>query len=393
MNDWIEHRLGDIADIQTGPFGSQLHQHDYVSEGTPLITVKNLGENKVTYNKLDFVSEVDRNRLIKFVLKEGDIVFSRVGYVDRRAYITKKEAGWMFSGSTLRVRVIDNNAVDRKYLSYFFGQNSFREEIKRISVGATRPSLNTSLLEELTILAPPLPEQKAIASILSALDDKIDLLHRQNQTLEALAQTFFHQWFIEEAEDGWEMGNLPDEFDFVMGLSPPGKSYNEEGLGTPMFQGKADFQFRFPHTRVFTTDPRRSAKKFDTLISVRAPVGAQNMASQKCCIGRGVAAFRYRENPEFYSYTYYKMHSLMNEIRVFEDTGTVFGSINKGNFEGIEISIPPKELIGKFQEIVNPIDQKIFQNFIQIDILEKLRDLLLPKLMNGDVRVCYDPDH
>ena len=137
--------------------------------------------------------------------------------------------------------------------------------------------------------------------MLSSLDDKIDLLHRQNKTLEALAETLFRQWFIEEAENDWEEGVLPDEFDFTMGLSPPGSSYNQEGIGMPMYQGNADFGFRFPTERVFTTEQKRLAKPLDTLISVRAPVGAQNMAKVKCCIGRGVAAFRYKNNPKYYT--------------------------------------------------------------------------------------------
>ena len=392
MNVLISHEIGEIADVQTGPFGSLLHQEDYKVVGTPIITVKHLGENLILHEDLPLVGDKDKERLSKFIINKGDIVFSRVGSVDRCAYVSKKEDGWLFSGRLLRVRVTNKN-VNARYLSYYFLQESFKENMRRIAVGATMPSINTTILSEVIVDLPPLPEQKAIAGVLSALDDKIDLLHHQNETLESLAQTLFRQWFIEEAEDEWEMGNLPDEFDFVMGLSPPGKSYNEEGLGTPMFQGKADFQFRFPRNRIFTTDPRRFAEKYDTLISVRAPVGTQNMASQKCCIGRGVAAFRYRENPDFFSYTYYKMLSLMDEIRVFEDTGTVFGSINKGDFEGIEISIPSKDLIEKYQEIVSPMDQKIFQNFKQINTLENIRDLLLPKLMSGEVRVHYDQDH
>ncbi|MBW6481278.1 MAG: restriction endonuclease subunit S, partial [Bacteroidales bacterium] len=206
MCEWKELELGKLAEIQTGPFGSQLHQEDYVPVGTPLITVKNLGENKVTYNKLDFVSDQDKERLSKFILQEGDIVFSRVGYVDRRAFITKKESGWLFSGSTLRVRVMETSTLNPKYLSYYFGQKRFKEDIKNMSVGATRPSLNTQLLEEVEIIIPPLPEQRAIASVLSSLDDKIDLLHRQNKTLEAMAETLFRQWFVEEADEGWEEG-------------------------------------------------------------------------------------------------------------------------------------------------------------------------------------------
>ena len=389
MSEWKKIELGKLAEIQTGPFGSQLHQEDYVPVGTPLITVKNLGENKVTYNKLDFVSDQDKERLSKFILQEGDIVFSRVGYVDRRAFITKNERGWLFSGSTLRVRVKETSTLNPKYLSYYFGQKKFKEYIKNMSVGATRPSLNTQLLEELEIITPSLPEQLAIASVLSSLDDKIDLLHRQNKTLEAMAETLFRQWFVEETDEEWEEGCLPDEFDFTMGQSPPGDSYNEEGIGVTLFQGNADFGFRFPTNRIYTTDPKRFAEKYETLVSVRAPVGAQNMAFKKCCIGRGVAAFRYKYNNSFYTYTYFKLKSLMNEIKQYNETGTVFGSISKSDFQNFGITIPSKEEVIKFQEIAKPIDAKIIKNSIQIRILSKLRDTLLPKLMSGEVRIQF----
>lgn len=155
------------------------------------------------------VSDEDKERLNKYVLGEGDIVFSRVGSVDRRAYVSKNEDGWMFSGRCLRVRV-NKEIVDPKYLSYYFGQKSFKEHIRMIAVGATMPSINTEILSGVNLNLPDLPEQHSIASILSSLDDKIDLLHRQNKTLEALAETLFRQWFVEGTEEGGEAGKLGD---------------------------------------------------------------------------------------------------------------------------------------------------------------------------------------
>ena len=237
---------------------------------------------------------------------------------------------------------------------------------------------------------PAVPEQKAIAEVLSSLDDKIDLLHRQNKTLEDMAQTLFRQWFIKEADEGWEVGTLSDEFDFTMGQSPPGASYNEEKQGAPLFQGNADFGFRFPRNRVYTTEPKRFAEKSDTLVSIRAPVGEQNMAQEKCCIGRGVASFRYKKSKDFYTYTYYKMKSLLHEIRQFNQEGTVFGAISKDDFERFEVVLPPYNLVQDFQNSVYGIDEKITFNQSQIYMLENLRDTLLPKLMNGAARVKKD---
>ncbi|WP_038007508.1 restriction endonuclease subunit S [Terrimonas ferruginea] len=241
--------------------------------------------------------------------------------------------------------------------------------------------------DDLILTLPSLPEQKAIASILSSLDDKIDLLHRQNATLEKMAETLFRQWFVEEAKDEWKVEKLADEFDFTMGASPPGESYNEDGTGIPMYQGNADFGFRFPSNRVFTTDPKRFAKKNDTLISVRAPVGEQNMANEKCCIGRGVAAFSYKKDNSFYSYTYYKIKSLMDDIKQFNETGTIFGSISKSDLEGLDIVRPDEETILRFQNLAKPIDDKIELNETQIRTLTTLRNTLLPKLMSGEISV------
>jgi type I restriction enzyme S subunit len=385
MADWNECELEEVAEVQTGPFGSQLKNEQYITGGTPVVTVEHINNFRIVDFEYPSVTDVDKNRLSKYLLKAGDIVFTRVGSVDLSAYVKPHQDGWMFSSRMLRVR--PSQKIDSRFLSYFFQQKRFREYILNISVGATMPSINTEILKGIPISHPPLPEQKAIATVLSSLDDKIDLLHRQNKTLEAMAETLFRQCFVEEAQDDWKEGKIPDEFDYVMGVSPPGESYNETGEGIPMFQGNADFEFRFPKRRIFTTNPKRFAEKYDTLISVRAPVGAQNMANEKCCIGRGVAAFRYKRNNDYYTYTYFKLRSLMEEIKQFNNTGTVFGSISKANFETLDILLPPDDLIDRFQVLIKPIDDKVISNNNQISTLEKLRDTLLPKLMSGEVRV------
>ena len=142
------------------------------------------------------------------MLKAGDIIFTRVGSVDLSAFVKPHQDGWMFSSRMLRVRPI--HEVDSRFLSYFFQQKRFREYILNISVGATMPSINTEILKGIPVAYPPLPEQKAIAEVLSALDDKIDLLHRQNKTLEQMAETLFRQWFVVEAGEDWEEGVLGD---------------------------------------------------------------------------------------------------------------------------------------------------------------------------------------
>ena len=197
---FLEGRLANLCDsdggIQTGPFGSQLHQEDYVSVGTPIVTVEHLGENRILHRNLPCVSDYDRDRLSKYALRRGDVVFSRVGSVDRRALVREPEEGWLFSGRCLRVRP-DSAKIDSRYLSYFFGLSTFQAHIRSIAVGATMPSLNTQLLSDVTIFYPPLPEQRAIAHILGTLDDKIELNRRMNETLEAMARALFKSWFVD----------------------------------------------------------------------------------------------------------------------------------------------------------------------------------------------------
>jgi len=310
------------------------------------------------------------------------IIIGRVGAYCGSIYYENKPI-WI-SDNALAAKPKEN--YDAKFLYYFLKEIDLNQH----AGGSSHPLITQTLLNSLEFEVCINPtEQRAIASVLSSLDDKIDLLHRQNKTLEAMAETLFRQWFVEEAKEDWEVGVIPDEFDFLMGQSPKGSSFNENGIGIPMYQGNADFGFRFPNRRIYTTEAKRLAQKYDTLISVRAPVGEQNMAIEECCIGRGVARFRYKSKPEFYTYTYFKFKYLMNEIKQFNNEGTVFGSISKGDFEKFEISIPPFSLVELFQNDVKPIDDKVITNSIQIRTLEKLRDTLLPKLMSGEVQVKF----
>lgn len=333
-------------------------------------------------------TEVEKRNFEKFQLKTNDIIVARTGASIGVNLIIKENLNSVLNNGLIRIRV-DYEKCHPDYLYYNFRSSTYNDFIESISGGtSTQPNMQINALLSYKINLPPLEEQKAIASVLSSLDDKIDLLHRQNKTLEAMAETLFRQWFVEEAGEDWEIGKLGDEFDFTMGQSPSGSSFNQEGIGTPMFQGNADFEFRFPTERVYTTEPTRFAQRFDTLISVRAPVGAQNMAHSACCIGRGVAAFRYKNHNNYYTYTYFKLRSLMEEIKKFNDEGTVFGSISKSDFDTLETIIPPFELIMEFEKEAKPINDKVIENCTQIRTLETLRGTLLPKLMSGEVRVA-----
>jgi type I restriction enzyme S subunit len=381
MSEWKEYRFSDVIEI-IGGGTPKTSNPEYWNGKIPWLSVADFNTGRKYVSSAEKkITEKGLNESNTKLLNSGDIIISARGTVGVVAVLAKPMA---FNQSCYGVRAIES-LTNTDYVYYLLKDTV--ADFRQIAHGGVFDTITRDTFNEIEILLPSLPEQKSIASVLSSLDDKIDLLHRQNATLEKMAETLFRQWFVEEEKEEWEMGKLVDEFDFTMGISPPSESYNEEGIGVPMYQGNADFGFRFPTNRVFTTDPKRFAEKYDTLISVRAPVGAQNMANEKCCIGRGVAAFRLKKDSSFYTYTYYKMKSLMDEIKQFNETGTVFGSISKSDFENIDILLPDIEIINKFQEVAKPIDDKIILNTTQIQTLTALRDTLLPKLMSGEVRV------
>jgi type I restriction enzyme, S subunit len=292
-------------------------------------------------------------------------------------------------------------------------------------------------LENLLVHWPSPFERQAIAYILGSLDDKIELNRRMNKTLEAMARAIFKSWFVDfdpvyenmkrkaaksqgrkekdnsatsspgvsalpadildlfpdsfedselgEIPKGWVLSTIGSEFNLMMGQSPPGKTYNETGKGIPFFQGRRDFNFRYPSRRVFCTAPKRFAERDDTIVSVRAPVGDINMAFERCCIGRGVAAIRHKSGSR--SYTYCAIHTLSDRFASFEADGTVFGAINKKQFEDLIWLSPDDMLVDEFEKIAFAIDEQVKRNSNETKIIASLRDTLLPKLISGELRV------
>ena len=174
-------------------------------------------------------------------------------------------------------------------------------------------------------------------------------------------------------------------FNLTMGQSPPGDTYNDSADGLPFFQGRTDFGFRYPENRKYCSAPTRIANAEDTLVSVRAPVGDINLAWEKCCIGRGVAAIRHASNAR--SFTYHAAWSVQDQLKQFEHTGTVFGAINKKQFEALRVVEPGRDLIRAYEDKAGSLDDEIRNNIEESRTLAQLRDTLLPKLISGQLRI------
>jgi type I restriction enzyme S subunit len=366
-NEWKEYKLGEIANVQTGPFGSQLHMSDYQNEGTPIITVEHLGDNRIIHNNLPLVGDEDKNRLSKYVLSEGDIVFSRVGSVDRRAYVSANEDGWMFSGRCLRVR--PSEEVDSKYLSYYFGLEDFKETIRRIAVGATMPSINTSILSNVVVTLPSLEEQHRIASILTSLDDKIDLLRRENATLEAMAETLFRQWFVVEAKEEWEEGKLGDLIEVKYG-----KDHKKLLDGKIPVIGSGGIM-RYADTALYNKEsvliPRKGT--LNNVMYINEPFWTVDTMFYTEMRRPNIAKFVFH---------FMKCQDLANM-----NVGSAVPSMTTEVLNNIPIDIPPQEVFDRFENAVASLYNKKEQNNKQIQTLIQTRDGLLPRLMGGEIKI------
>ena len=220
--DWKVEKIGEIADIKTGPFGSALHEKDYVDDGTPIITVEHLSEQGVIYVNLPMVSDLDRKRLKAYILLKGDIVFSRVGSVDRNSLIKEEESGWLFSGRLLRIRL---KTVDicSAFLSYYLNQEPTKQRIRSVAVGQTMPSLNTQILKNVEIAFPScISEQQAIATALSDVDALITSLDKLIAKKRDIKQATMQQLLTGKRQlsgfsGEWEVKKLGDVFNVTAG--------------------------------------------------------------------------------------------------------------------------------------------------------------------------------
>lgn len=387
MNNWQHVEFGSVLD--GGTRNGIYKKEQFRGSGFKMV---NMGE-LFAYPRLKDVPmsriQLTDDEAERFTLQVGDLLFARRSLVAEGAgkcsIVCEVKEPLTFESSIIRARP-NKGIADGLYLYYMFnspvGVYLLGTILRQVAVSG----ITGSDLVKLKIPLPPLSEQKAIAEIVGALDDKIELNRRMNRTLESLAKGVFRRRFVESDEiDDWEVGKLMDDFNLTMGQSPPGETYNEDGEGMPFFQGRTDFGFRFPTNRVYCTAPTRFAEEGDTLVSVRAPVGDINMATAKSAIGRGVAAVRHKTGSR--SYTYYAMHFLQEDFFRFEGEGTVFGSINRSDFENLKIAIPPVDKVKEFEKICFPMDQMIENNEKESRTLASLRDSLLPKLMRGEVRV------
>nr|WP_275539624.1 restriction endonuclease subunit S [Escherichia coli] len=345
-------------------------------------------------------------------LEPGDIIFVRSNgnkaLVGRSLYIDINEKS-LYSGFCIRARLKTDDFLPL-FLAYYTRTNFFKSAITSVA-GTNINNLNQDILGNIMIPHYSIGIQKSIVAVLTSIDEKIAINNRINAELEAMAKTLYDYWFVQfdfpdangkpyktsggrmeynatlkrEIPAGWAVNTLSQIANITMGQSPAGESYNEDGIGTLFFQGSTDFGWLFPTPRQYTTSPTRMAKKGDILLSVRAPVGDMNIANADCCIGRGLAALNSKSRSDGFLFYVMKYFKQVFERRNAE--GTTFGSMTKDDLHSLQVVCPEPGLLKRYDDIVSEYNKMIFTRSLENQDLIKLRDWLLPILMNGQVKI------
>jgi len=256
-------------------------------------------------------------------------------------------------------------------------------DINSMDSGSAIPSTSRAEIYGLPVDVPPPAEQRAIAAILGALDDKVELNRQMNETLERLGQAM-----IRDSVRTWPLNRLDVVATVVMGQSPPGNTYNRRGDGPPFYQGRADFGFRYPVRRMYCSSPTRRARAGNALLSVRAPVGSLNRAEEECAIGRGVAALD--AGDDFNSLLYHVLLSTRERWQVFEAEGTVFGSVGRNDVRAFQVPWPDLNNARVLNARLKSLDDVVLANTQEARALAELRDTLLPGLVLGALRATAE---
>lgn len=357
----------------------------WTNAGKIVIRNQNIRNGRLDTSSVSYTTQEDYDKRIKRALPNvGDIIITREAPMGEVCMIPDNLECCL--GQRMVLLKPNKDLVDNNYLLYALQSPYVQNQISwSEGTGTTVSNLRIPHLKKLQIPIIELIKQRKIAKLLANLDKKIAVNNEINDNLQQQAVALYQQMFTDSHEPDWTDGSLSDIADITMGQSPSGSSYNEDGIGTIFFQGRAEFGFRFPTIRLYTTEPKRMAYTNDILMSVRAPVGDLNVAHTDCCVGRGLAAIHSKTNRQ--SFMLYTMFSLKKRLDVFNGEGTVFGSINRSSLNDIPVLIPSNGAIENFERIVAPMDAAIRNNYDEICRLQEIRDSLLPKLMSGEIDV------
>ena len=401
MAEWVSTTLGAIVEagrgrIQTGPFGSQLHASDYVDAGVPCIMPTNLKNNRVDLTGISFISDEDAQRLSQHLVVEGDIVYSRRGDVTQKALIREGEAGYFCGTGCLLLRA--GASIDPEFLTYHLSTPSNQSWIVNQAVGAHMPNLNTGILAKVPLRVPPMVEQKRVASILSRLDSKICLNNRINAELEALAKTVYDYWFVQfdfpdadgrpyrssggamvwnealkrEVPEGWQVGLLGDALKLEYGK--PLKEESRSGSGFPVMGSNGVVGL---HDEFLIEGP-------GIVVGRKGTAGAVTFVYENFY---PIDTTYYAKPRRDYGFNF--LLQLLRSLPLARlNSDSAVPGLNRDSALRLPVVLPEFGISRAYEERTAPFSQKAKSIHRENRELTRLRDWLLPLLMNGQVRVA-----
>ena len=390
MSEWKNTNLGELcSDISYGYTASATSK----AIGPKFLRITDIVPVRIDWDTVPYC-ETDKLTNEKYKLQNGDIVIARTGATTGYNKIIKKiSCNAVFASYLIRYKIDENKAYSY-YIGHILQSANWSDYVDAIVGGSAQPGANAKQLGSFEVSLPPLPEQKAIASVLSSLDDKIDLLHRQNKTLDAMAETLFRQWFVEEAQDDWEYLKLSEVLQTVLGGTPSTKNPEFWDGDIPWINSGEVNNFRIIKGSKHITElglnksNTKLLPKGTTVLAITgATLGQISLLEIETCANQSVVGIIPNDRiPK--AFVYFWVKHKINKVMLCE-TGGAQPHINKNDINETEIVIPDKKRTQKVINFINPLFDKITANSFQILTLEKLRDTLLPKLMSGKVRVGY----
>lgn len=391
---WESKTLGEISlSIQTGPFGSQLHQSDYTDEGTPVVMPKDLVKGTISEESIARVSKEHVERLEKYKIQEGDILYSRRGDVGRCAFTSEREVGWLCGTGCLKVRV-DIEKVEPKFVFYQLQKAETIGWVVNHAVGSTMLNLNTSILSAVPVDIPEIEIQRKIVSILAAYDELIENNQKQIKLLEEAAQRLYKEWFvdlrfpghedaaiIDGVPEGWKREKLVDIADVQYGFAFDGSLFNSQGKGTPIIRIR---NIPSGTTNDFTTqeaDEQYIVSNGDIVVGMDGEFHINSWCGKTAYLVQRTCKF----TPKKELMRGWLLQALYEPIKFFEKTvvGATVAHLGKKHIDTIELLTGPDDLYMPFKDLFNKRQLLLNQNIL----LAEARDRLLPKLMNGEIEV------
>ena len=409
MSEWQDIVIEELCSEITDCVNKTAPSVDYV---TPykMIRTTNIKQGRINLDEVRYVTEETYKTWIRRGAPQlEDIILTREAPVGEVGMIRTSEK--VFLGQRTMMYRADRTKADPYFLYYAFQTEAVQEQIHSAGMGSVVEHVRVPDAKKFKINTPPLPEQKAIASVLSSLDDKIDLLHRQNKTLEAMAETLFRHWFMEEAKEDWEEVPLSDYFKVKHGYAFKGEFITPEPtkyrLVTPgnfeIGGGFKSAKFKYYSSDVipeeyvfneldFVVTMTDLSKEGDTL-GYPAFIPLHHKADVLYLHNQRVGKVQFYDEKECKFFFYMLMkQDVYQQFIVGSCTGTSVKHTSPTTIGSFTFAKPPQEKIHDFDRIVGQKFAKIFVNQKQIQTLENLRDTLLPKLMSGEVRVQYQTE-